>query len=128
MGDLPTLESIFPNADLTFSLKEHYDTHSLIEKATQYIKLIPNYQKLRLDPQLTLLILNIIQNEIKQKDFDHIALLIQILTPLFGLNDFDINIIKQQIAFLKNNSHIIGIPYSKKAFKSASRWIFRKIG
>jgi hypothetical protein len=82
-----TLESIFPNVDLKHSLKDHHETQSLIDKTTQYIRLIPNFQKLRLDPQLTILILNIITNEITQKDFNHADLLIQVFAPLFNLNE-----------------------------------------
>jgi hypothetical protein len=127
-ADNPTLESIFPNAELIHSLKDHHETQSLIDKTMQYIKLIPNYQKLRLDPQLTLLILNIIKNEITKKEFDHGELLIQVFSPLFALNENEINIIKQQLAFFKNNGKVKGIPLSKKVIKSCFRWVSRRIG
>jgi hypothetical protein len=128
MADPPTLETIFPNVDLKHSLKEHYDTNTLVEKITQYVKLIPNFYNLRLDPQLTLLVLDIIKSEVTCKDTDHIALLIQILTPIFGLNDLDVKVIKQQITFLKNNCHIKGVPLTKKYIKSCTRWLSRRIG
>ncbi len=122
-----SLQSLFPNVDLTNSVLNHNNVQTLITKITKYIKLIPQFQKLKLDPELTKIILNIIKSEV-DKNTDPVDILIQVLQSVFSLNPDEINIIKQQATFLKNNNHIIGIPISKKYIKSATRWVTRKIG
>jgi hypothetical protein len=128
----PSLESIYPNIDLKRFLKNHFDKHSLIDKTIQYIKLIPAFEKLKLDPELTLLILNIIKSEIPanvlEKEIMAVELLISILSQIFNLCELEINIIKQQVTFLTNNKKIKGITTYKKILKSSTRWITRKLG
>jgi hypothetical protein len=122
-----SLQSLFPNVDLSNSVLTHNNVQTLITKITKYIKLIPQFQKLKLDPELTKIILNIIKSEV-DKNSDPVDILIQVLQSVFSLTPDEINIIKQQATFLKNNNHIIGIPISKKYIKSATRWVTRKIG
>jgi hypothetical protein len=124
---MDTLESLFPNADLTNSVLTHSNVQTLITKLIKYVQLIPQYQKLKLNPELTKIVLNIIKSEI-DKDTDPVDVLIQVLQPIFSLSDQEVDIIKQQAVFLKDNNHIIGIPISKKYIKSATRWVTRKIG
>ncbi len=123
-----SLESLFPNADLKYLLKDHHEYYTLINKIVSYIKLIPNYNDLKLEPELTKIIINIIEDEIKSKDVDKTDLAVKCLTAVFNLKDLDIKVITQQIKFLQNNKMIVGIPLSKKYIKSATRWITRKIG
>ncbi len=59
-----TLESLFPNADLTNSVLTHTNVQTLIVKLTKYVQLIPQYQKLKLNPELTKIVLNIIKSEV----------------------------------------------------------------
>ncbi len=124
---MDTLESLFPNADLTNSVLTHSNVQTLITKLIKYVQLIPQYQKLKLNPELTKIVLNIIKSEV-DKNTDPVDVLIQVLQPIFSLSDQEVDIIKQQATFLKDNNHIIGIPISKKYIKSATRWVTRKIG
>jgi hypothetical protein len=129
MSDPPTtLTNIFPNADLKNLLQDHVSVNTLISKLVTFIKLIPNFTELKLEPELTKLLMNIVKDEINNKDTDQITILIQALTQTFNLNDKEIAVIKQQITFLKNNSYVKGIPLSKKCIKSCTRWLSRKIG
>jgi hypothetical protein len=128
MSDPPsTLTDIFPNADLTNLLQDHVTVNTLISKLTAYIKLIPNFIELKLEPELTKLLMNIVKDEINNKDTDQTTILIQALTQTFNLDQNEIAIIKQQITFLKNNGLVKGIPIAKKYIKSCTRWISRKI-
>ncbi len=124
---MDTLESLFPNADLTNSVLTHSNVQTLITKLIKYVQLIPQYQKLKLNPELTKIVLNIIKSEV-DKNTDPVDVLIQVLQPIFSLSDQEVDIIKQQTVFLQDNNHIVGIPISKKYIKSATRWITRKIG
>ncbi len=123
-----SLESLFPNVDLKNILKDHTEYYTLINKIVSYIKLIPNFADLKLEPELTKIVVNIIEDEINNKNVDKTDLAVKCLTTVFGLKDVDQKVITQQIKFLENNKMIIGIPLSKKYIKSATRWITRKIG
>ncbi len=129
MSDPPTsLNDIFPNADLKNSLKNHVNVNTLIQKLTTYIKTIPNFIELKLEPELTKLLMNIVKDEINDKNTDQTTILIQALTQTFNLNDKEVTIIKQQISFLTNNNLITGTPIIRKYIKSVTRWIGKKLG
>jgi hypothetical protein len=128
MSDPTSLNDIFPNADLKNSLKNHVNINSLIQKLAIYIKMLPNFLDLKLEPELTKLLMNIITDEINDKNIDQTTILIQALTQSFNLNDKEIAIIKQQISFLTNNNLITGTPIIKKYIKSVTRWISKKLG
>ncbi len=62
-----SLESLFPNADLKNVLKDHNEYYTIFNKIISYVRLIPNFDELKLEPELTKIIINIIQDEIKVK-------------------------------------------------------------
>ena len=122
------IQEIFPNIDLKNSLKTHFDKETLINKITSLIGFIPNYQSLKLDIELTKLVINIIEDELKNdKKTNKNDLLITVLGKIFNLSGDDLNVLNQQLVFLKDNKQITGIPLSKKYIKSATRWITRRI-
>ncbi len=122
------IQEIFPNIDLKNSLKIHFDKETLINKITSLIGFIPNYQSLKLDIELTKLVINIIEDELKNdKTTNKNDLLTTVLGRIFNLNGDELKVLNQQLEFLKNNKHIKGIPLSKKYIKSATRWITRRI-
>ena len=122
------IQEIFPNIDLKNSLKIHFDKETLINKITSLIGFIPNYQSLKLDIELTKLVINIIEDELKNdKTTNKNDLLTTVLGRIFNLNGDELKVLNQQLEFLKNNKHIKGIPLSKKYIKSATRWFSRRI-
>jgi hypothetical protein len=124
----PSLGDLFPNHDLTGSLKDHFDTFATIERLIAYVKLIPNYQKLKLNIALTLQLVNIIKEEISSPSIDQFDILIQVLTQLFNINQQEIQYVKDQLMHFNDVKLIKGIPISKKILKSSTRWLFRKLG
>jgi hypothetical protein len=124
----PKLEDIFPDADLNHLLKDHFNINMFINKICQFVKLIPEFNKLRLDPELTLLIINICKSELKNNKFDVNEIIIKALTPIFNLTDTEQAVVKQQIIFFENNKLSKGIPISKKYIKSTTRWLSRRLG
>jgi hypothetical protein len=125
----PNLQDFFPNHELSGILKDHFDSLTLVNRITHFVKLIPEFEKLRTDPHLTTLIRNIIEDEINNKEIDKDAVLMKALQSIFpDLTASEVNSIQQQIPFLQTFKLIKGIPLSKKLFKSTTRWIFRKIG
>jgi hypothetical protein len=122
------IQEIFPNIDLKNSLKTHFDKETLINKISSLIGFIPSYQSLKLDIELTKLVINIIEDELKNdKTTNKNDLLTTVLGRIFNLNGDELKVLNQQLEFLKNNKHINGIPLSKKYIKSATRWITRRI-
>jgi hypothetical protein len=125
----PSLQDFFPNHELTGLLKDHFDSLSLVNRITAYVKLIPEFNKLRLDPHLTALIRNIIEDEINGKEINKDTVLMKTLQSIFpDLTEQEVAVIQQQIPFLQTFKLIKGIPFSKKLLKTTTRWIFRKIG
>ena len=86
------------------------------------ISKIPELQKLRLNVELTLLVCNIIENSIsnnsKYHKIDKKQLVVDIFSQAFNLNPAEIQLLKDQIEFLYNNSAIIKISKIKKFFSS----------
>jgi len=82
----------------------------IINKIKNEIKSI---EKLKLDPELTLLVCNLIENTIptgNKYKIDKKDLSLQILTNIFALHDGEKEIINQQIEFLYNNNKIKKVP------------------
>jgi hypothetical protein len=125
----PTIADFFPNHELSGLLKDHFNSLTLVNRITNFVKLIPEFEKLRTDPHLTALIRNIIEDEITDKEINKDTVLMKSLQSIFpDLTAAEVAIIQQQIPFLQTFKLIKGIPFSKKLLKTATRWIFRRIG
>jgi hypothetical protein len=123
-----SLEELFPNADLRKSLKQHYNLNNIILKLVAYVQKIHAFQDLRLEPELTALLLNIVKDQIVDKNIDQINLVIQVLQLTFNLLPSELKIIQQQIKYIQTNKLVKGIALSKKFIKSSSRWVQKKLG
>ena len=88
----------------------------------QKIQKIPEIQKLKLNPELTLLVCNIIENSIsnnsKNHKIDKKQLACEILSAPFGLNPQEIQQLKDQIDFLYNNNKIVKYNKTMKFIKN----------
>ena len=88
----------------------------------QKLQKIPELQKLRLNPELTLLVCNIIENSIsnnsKNHKIDKKQLACEILSAPFGLNPQEIQQLKDQIDFLYNNNKIVKYNKAMKFIKN----------
>ena len=88
----------------------------------QKLQKIPELQKLRLNPELTLLVCNIIENSIsnnsKNHKIDKKQLACEILSAPFGLNPQEIQQLKDQIDFLYNNNKIVKYSKAMKFIKN----------
>ena len=94
------IQEIFPNIDLKNSLKTHFDKETLINKISSLISFIPNFQSLKLDIELTKLVINIIEDELKNdKKTNKNDLLTTILGKIFNLNGDELKVLNQQLEF-----------------------------
>ena len=85
------------------SLEKHTLYYNLLDDIIKKLSTeIKSIDKLRLDPELSLLICNLVENSIKagnKNKIDKKQLAIQILTQIFNLSDSEQVIISQQIDF-----------------------------
>ena len=116
------------------SLKHNLLQESLITKIKNIVKEKlgeVNLAKFRMDPQLTLLVCELIVNLGDElgltKEVDKNSLSLEIVSSLYSLNGVEQAQIKQQIEFLSNNKHIKKVKLSKKVFANLYVWLLKKI-
>jgi hypothetical protein len=101
-----------------------------VDDVTNIIKEIKNLEELRLDPELTKYVCNVIQNTITKEEEKQICkknLCATILISLFNLDEKEVNAIDKQIKYLENNKEIKTIKNSQKIKKSVWAWFKKKI-
>ncbi len=116
------------------NLKHNLLQESLINKIKSIVKEKIgdiNLAKFRMDPQLTLLVCELIINLGDElgltKDVNKNDLSLEILTSLYSLNPQEQQQIKQQIEFLSNNKQIKKVKLRKKIWASLCAWVLKKI-
>ena len=116
------------------NLKHNLLQESLINKIKSIVKEKIgdiNLPKFRMDPQLTLLVCELIINLGDElgltKDVNKNDLSLEILSSLYSLNLQEQQQIKQQIEFLSNNKHIKKVKLSKKIWANLYTWLLKKI-
>jgi hypothetical protein len=116
------------------NLKHNLLQENLINKIKNIVKEKlgeVNLAKFRMDPQLTLLVSELVLNCGDElgltKDVDKNSLSLEIVSSLYSLNAQEQQQIKQQIEFLSNNKQIKKVKLSKKIFASLCAWVLKKI-
>ena len=113
------------------SLEKHTLYYNLLDDIIKKLSTeIKSIDKLRLDPELSLLICNLVENSIKtgnKNKIDKKQLVIQILAQLFNLNDSEQVIISQQIDFLIANNKIKKVKMIKNAKNFLSALLVKKL-
>ena len=113
------------------SLEKHNIFNVLKSGIIEKINKIPDVQKLRMHPELTSLVCNIVENSIqnngKNHKIDKKQLVVEILSAPFSLNVNEIQYIKDQIDYLYTNRKIKALPILKVVIKSITGWLQRKL-
>jgi hypothetical protein len=108
----------------------HIKQNKLVDDITNIIKEIKNLEELRLDPELTKYVCNVIQNTITKEEEKQICkknLCATILISLFNLDEKEVNAVDKQIKYLENNNEIKTVKVSKKFKKSVWAWFKKKV-
>jgi hypothetical protein len=98
--------------DINHNLSAHLKFYNTVNRLVAYISKIPELKKLRLDNELTLLICNLIENEIGSNrgtnKVDKQGIALQAYLKIFPdiTSSDEINVIKNQIMFFWNNGSI----------------------
>jgi hypothetical protein len=110
----PSVE--IPQLNLKHSINKHVQYHGIVRGIVQKIEdEIPELQNLKLNPEITKLVCNLVEEIIKKGnpfDIDKQQLVLEILTKQFNLTDDEKYQINQQITFLFDNGQ------NKKSKKS----------
>ena len=108
----------------------HIKQNKLVDDVIKIIKEIPNLEALRLDPELTKYICNVIKNSINKEEAKTICktnLCATILINLVNLDEKEVDVVSKQIKYLENNNEIKKVKTSKKVSKSVWGWIKKKL-
>jgi hypothetical protein len=103
---------ILPEIKFKNNLSKHNIVFSLIEKIAEKIKLIPQYEKIRVEIELVKTVCNIVENYVQKNNskdknkVDKKQLVIDALTLVFIYSEPEKVLIASLIDFLFNNSQI----------------------
>lgn len=112
------------------TLAAHVKQNKIIDDVCKILSEIPDLNRMRLDPELSLYVCNIIENLIDKKDKKEISkldLASTILTKACNLEENELNVVVKQIKFFDNNGRIKKASTTKKITKSAWEWFKRKV-
>ena len=110
---------ILPEIKFKNNLSKHNIVFSLIEKIAEKIKLIPQYEKIRVEIELVKTVCNIVENYVQKNNskdknkVDKKQLVIDALTLVFIYSEPEKVLIASLIDFLFNNSQIKKSSYYK---------------
>ena len=109
----------------------HIKQNNIINEVTEIITKIPNYEKLKFDPEIVKYVVNVIENLIKKcdkKEINKLELASNILIKVWDLKEEqDLDILVKQIKFLNNNGAIQKVSKSKKYGKYIKDWLVKKL-
>ena len=88
------------------TLKLHTEINDIIAKVSLLIKEIPEFHLLKGNHDLCVYVLNLVTNMVKSKTIDVGAITVQVLTKVFELNDTDVGVLKEQIAYLQSSGAV----------------------
>ena len=112
------------------TLASHIEQNKIIDEITQIVSQIPNFINLRMDPEVTVYVCNVIEQKIKgehRKNVSKLNLATLILTKVWNLEENELDAVIKQIQFLNNNGGIKKVSKSKKYGKYLKQWIIKKL-
>jgi len=117
------------------SLK-HLDLEKqLVDNIDKRIKTLPEYQKLRLNPELILLVCNLVENAVFDKKkkkkkiikIDKKELVIRVLDAIFDYAEPEKKIVDTQVEFFFTNGDIKKVSFFKKCVSLFFEWVKKKL-
>lgn len=109
----------------------HIKQNKIIDDVVEIIVKIPDFLKLKMDPEIVNYCCNVVENLIKKEDkkeINKLNLVTSILIKAWDLKEeADLDYIIKQIKFVVNNNQVKKISKSKKYRKYIKDWIVKKI-
>ena len=88
------------------TLRLHSEINDIIARVSLLIKEIPEFHLLKGNHDLCVYVLNLVTNMVKSKTIDVEAITVQVLTKVFELNDTEVGVLKEQIAYLQSSGAV----------------------
>ena len=88
------------------TLRLHSEINDIIARVSLLIKEIPEFHLLKGNHDLCVYVLNLVTNMVKSKSIDVEAIVIQVMTKVFELNDAEVANLKEQIAYLQSSGAV----------------------
>lgn len=109
----------------------HIKQNKIIDDVVEIIKKIPDYIKLKFDPEIIVYCCNIVENLIKiedKKEINKLNLVTTILIKIWDIKeDNELDYIIKQIKYVVNNNQVKKVSKSKKYKKYIKDWIIRRL-
>lgn len=109
----------------------HIKQNKIIDDVVEIIVKIPDFLKLKMDPEIVNYCCNVVENLIKKEDkkeINKLNLVTSILIKAWDLKEeADLDYIIKQIKFVVNNNQVKKISKSKKYKKYIKDWIVRRL-
>ena len=100
----------------------------LIDIIEQRITALPDYQTLRVNPELILLVCNLIENGLTKKHkSDKKALCLKVLNHIFSYNNTENQQVDDTVEFLHSTKKIKKVSLAHKLVVLGADWIKRKL-
>ena len=118
-----------PDIKFKNNLSKHNIVYSLIDQISEKIKLIPEYEKIRVEIELVKTVCNIVENYVKNKNskdknkVDKKQLVMDSLHRVFNYNENEKQIISAMIDFLISNKFVKKSSYYKLSKKFIKKYI-----
>ena len=109
----------------TSSLKDHVEVNKIIQKITIKIHEIPNYNCLKMNLDLSLFVLNLVSNAVKNKKVDVISVALKILVDIFTLTTDESDMLKKQFEYIISNNQLT---LHSKAYQKFRKYLIYFLG
>ena len=107
------------------TLKLHTEINDIIARVCLLIKEIPEFHLLKGNHDLCVYVLNLVTNMVKSKTIDVEAITVQVLTKVFELNDTEVGILKEQIAYLQSSGAVKRVSNLKLLYSAVKKKVLK---
>jgi hypothetical protein len=107
------------------TLRLHTEINDIIARVSLLIKEIPEYGSLKLNHDLAVYVLNLVTNMVKSKSIDKEAIVIQVMTKVFELNDTEVANLKEQIAYLQSSGAVQRVSNLKLLYSAIKKKVIK---
>jgi hypothetical protein len=107
------------------TLKLHTEINDIIARISLLIREIPEFHGLKGNHDLCVYALNLVTNMVKSKTIDKEAIVIQVMTKVFELNETEVGILKEQIAYLQTSGAVKRISNLKLLYNAVKKKVLK---
>ena len=107
------------------TLKLHSEVNDIIARVSLLIKEIPEFGALKLNHDLTVYSLNLVTNMVKSKTIDVEAIVLQVMTKVFDLNETEQAALKDQITYLQSSGAVQKISNMKLLYNAIKKKVIK---